>query len=97
MSQTTLARIAWEDAQATESETATTPYSCVGCNRPSPRRDLNTPLISTHFGWRLARRILPDGSTAAEWRCGHCWNEHKRKTGASIAPPTASIPPPRIP
>jgi hypothetical protein len=54
--------------------------TCIDCGATAPTTDTNYTLISATFGWRLARRILPDGSRAVEWRCPTCWNAHKAAT-----------------
>jgi hypothetical protein len=36
-------------------------------------------LISREYGWRLARRHMPDGSWALQWRCASCWQRLKTR------------------
>jgi hypothetical protein len=62
-----------------ESERAT----CSDCGQRAPPTNTNYTLISTHFGWRLSRRDLPDGTKVAEWRCPACWRKFKAATGGS--------------
>jgi len=51
--------------------------TCIGCGSNAPNTDTNYTLISATFGWRLTRRVLPDGTRAVDWRCPSCWNAHK--------------------
>jgi hypothetical protein len=66
--------------------------TCIGCGTHAPNTDTNYTLISATFGWRLTRRVLPDGTRAVEWRCPSCWNTHKnvRATVTPLAPLGAS-------
>jgi hypothetical protein len=64
--------------------------TCIGCGAHAPNTDTNYTLISATFGWRLSRRILPDGSRAAEWRCPSCWSAHKNPRAA--APVASTVP-----
>jgi len=59
---------------------------CMGCGAKSPEVETEYTLISSRFGWRLARRTARDGSAILEWRCPTCWAKYKlEKTGEGMA------------
>src|SRR5580658_7932747 len=51
--------------------------TCAGCGANAPETNTTYTLISTSFGWRLARRKGPHGSLLVEWRCPVCWKRLK--------------------
>jgi hypothetical protein len=66
-----------------ETERAT----CTDCGERAPATNTNYTLISTNFGWRLSRRVAPDGTKVAEWRCPACWRKHKASGTSSRVTP----------
>jgi hypothetical protein len=53
--------------------------NCVGCGVLAPATHAFDTSVSTKFGWRLNRRVLPDGTRSLEWRCGGCWTKYKEQ------------------
>jgi hypothetical protein len=51
--------------------------TCVDCGAVAPETHTFDTSVSTKLGWRLARRVLPDGSRTIEWRCHICWPKYK--------------------
>jgi hypothetical protein len=47
------------------------PDQCTDCDVVAPRSDTNHTLVSS-FGWRLSRRVEPNGKYILEWRCPEC-------------------------
>ncbi len=66
--------------------------TCIDCGASAPNTDTTYTLISATFGWRLTRRVMPDGSRGVEWRCPACWSTHKggEATNAKGAAPGRS-------
>ena len=78
--------------------------TCVDCNILAPETDTNYTLIGSRHGWRLTRRVEPDGRAVPEWRCQACWRVYKatssekkprritepRRTPGRSAPPQGS-------
>lgn len=62
-------------------------FTCMQCGIESPPQSANTPLLSTHHGWRFSRRVGPGDSIVFEWRCPKCWAAHR---SASSRPKLAS-------
>jgi hypothetical protein len=60
-----------------DEEPFTSSHQCVGCGVWSPQGHGENTLISSAYGWRLAR--IPDGrgGHSYEWRCPPCWKRHK--------------------
>ncbi len=54
-------------------------HICIDCGQPAPETSTDYTLISTQFGWRLQRRVLPGGGVALEWRCAECWKLYKHQ------------------
>jgi hypothetical protein len=66
--------------------------TCIDCGSSAPETDTNYTLISATFGWRLTRRVMPDGSRGVEWRCPKCWSAHKTGQPAGApAPPVKRL------
>jgi hypothetical protein len=55
--------------------------TCVDCNALAPTTKTAHTLISREYGWRLARRHMPDGSWTLQWRCASCWQRLKAHPG----------------
>ena len=64
--------------------------TCIECGASAPDTNTNYTLISTSFGWRLTRRVLPDGAVNVEWRCTTCWRKQKARPAASVVAPASS-------
>jgi hypothetical protein len=67
---------------------------CVGCGKQSPVVESDHTLISTRFGWRLTRKVSPEGALILEWRCPSCWSAYKRgqpEVATAPAEPTAAF------
>lgn len=65
--------------------------TCVDCKVEAPETNTDYTLISAE-GWRLARRLLSDGTVSFEWRCAACWAKHKERLGLSTGSHRASLP-----
>src|SRR5580704_5400936 len=61
--------------------------TCADCHQPSPETETNYTLIGSRFGWRLTRRIGPQGNLLVEWRCAECWRAYKGSR-ADVVPPS---------
>lgn len=66
-------------AEEAEQEPQQPSYVCVDCKTPAPKREVDTPLLSTRFGWRLTRLKTASGLTWIEWRCPVCWHAYKSR------------------
>ena len=62
---------------------------CVECNATAPRTGTNYTLISSSFGWRLARRTV-GGRVVMEWRCSACFDRFKQSQKVAQAAPRAA-------
>lgn len=70
-------------------------HICIDCEQAAPETSTDYTLISTQFGWRLQRRVLPDGGVALEWRCAECWKLFKHQR--DVDPLAGSDSNPRLP
>ena len=62
-----------------DDDEAVSQWSCVDCGAASPATRTAHTLISSKFGWRLARLQEADGSHRFEWRCPGCWDAYKQR------------------
>jgi hypothetical protein len=55
---------------------------CVDCGATAPETTAFGTTKSLKLGWRLARRVLSDGTRSTmEWRCPGCWGKHRADAG----------------
>lgn len=73
-------------------------YQCIDCRARSPAVETEYTLISSRFGWRLTRRVGPDGALSLEWRCPTCWTRYKNGRQTATTPgegvPAVGLEPP---
>jgi len=77
-------------------QTVTERPTCVDCAADAPETETNYTLISSTFGWRLARRRLPGGAVSVEWRCAACWRNHKDSARRRVAPTSCEVSAPKL-
>jgi hypothetical protein len=70
-------------------------HKCIDCELEAPETSTDYTLISTQFGWRLQRRVLPAGTVVLEWRCPECWKRFKLRRDSD--PLSGSDSNPRLP
>ena len=51
---------------------------CADCRALSPENRSEYTLISSRYGWRLAR-VVRAGKQTLEWRCPTCWAVYKSR------------------
>ena len=52
---------------------------CTECGTRSPKSATDYTLISSRYGWRLARQRNADGNIFVEWFCPSCWGKRRAR------------------
>lgn len=63
---------------------------CGDCKEWSPPTRTQHTLISSRYGWRLAREVQPDGTTQLVWRCPNCHAKRRASTPEGVPPSDGS-------